>query len=285
MNILADIAMSLFQIAEIFGYAVENTTAAARDGQERRWCPFRNTRCAKGSKSDPLGICSLTNGSNLAVVCPYRFLENSAIFREIGRIAFGPGTKIVAAPEVHILRVLRESREHRVGKVDYLGAKLGENEEPLDFAALEVQAVYFSGDSLRPAFRHFMENTSLPSDSNRRPDWRSSAQKRLMPQLALKVPVFRRWGKKFFVAVDSNFYASLPPMGTVDSLTNSEITWVVYPFNRDNSQYTMGNPTIHYSTWDDVMTALREGIPPDPQEILADIKVKARKRHLPVHTT
>ena len=33
-------------------------------------------------------------------------------------------------------------------------------------------------------------------DHTRRPDWRSSSAKRLMPQLQVKVPTVRRWNSK-----------------------------------------------------------------------------------------
>jgi hypothetical protein len=69
-------------------------------------------------------------------------------------------------------------------------AALNDQGDPADFAALEVQSVYISGTSIRPAFEAFLETGTLTEDCERHPDFRSSAQKRLMPQLSLKVPVF-----------------------------------------------------------------------------------------------
>jgi len=154
-----------------------------------------------------------------------------------------------------------------------------------DFAALEIQAVYFSGPSVRQPFNHFMRRRVVPEGSARRPDWRSSAQKRLMPQLALKIPIFRRWGKKFFVAVDSQFFGSLPRIKAVSGFANSEVTWLVYPFTKAGHRYEMGDPTKHFSTWDDVLTALREGVAPNPEEILQELLQKKQKLNLPIHTT
>ena len=94
-----------------------------------------------------------------------------------------------------------------------------------------------------------------------------------MPQLDLKVPVFRRWGKKFFVATDSIFFNQLPEFRRVDSIANSEVTWLVYPFELDprRNVFMMGEPQIVYSEWTDVKAALREGIAPEPEEILENI--------------
>lgn len=213
------------------------------------------------------------------------------MFRDVGRLAFGPGAAIVAAPEVRILEVTGRRRDgtetkKRIGKVDFLIAKLDSNSQPVDFAALEVQAVYFSGQSIREAFGQALRTGKVPPNSGRRPDWRSSAQKRLMPQLMLKVPVFRRWGKKFFVAVDGLFFDALPSMQTVTSLTNSEVTWLAYPFHKNEAgQFPMASPKVVFTQWEDVQAALREGIAPEPAEILKTIHQKQISLDLPILTT
>ncbi len=143
-----------------------------------------------------------------------------------------------------------------------------------DFAALEVQAVYFSGRSIKAAFHEFLRTGSVPPGTERRLDYRSSAQKRLMPQLSLKVPVFRRWGKKFFVAVDEMFFESLPISGTVPSIENSEVTWLVYPLGKHGLRYLIGSPEIHLTRWEDVLNALREGHEPTPSEIMQELSEK-----------
>ena len=231
-------------------------------------------------------MCSLVQDDDLAIICPVRFIESQRIFVDVGRLAFGPGARVAPAPEVRVLRTTQTARGRpatgkRIGKVDFLVARVEENGAAVDFAALEVQAVYISGPTIKPVFKHFLNTGSLPSGGKRRPDWRSSAQKRLMPQLALKVPVFRRWGKKFFVAVDSCFFAELPNMRTVDNIANSEITWLVYRFQRSGNKYTIGDPDVVHTTWDDVVTALREGVAPDPDEILSEIERKLRSGNVP----
>lgn len=104
-----------------------------------------------------------------------------------------------------------------------------------------------------------------------------------MPQAFLKIPVFRRWGKKFFVVVDASFFEALPKMRVVDNIANSEITWLVYPFEKKGINYPIGSPAVHFSMWDDVLTALREGSAPNPEEILNEIEERIRTRHIPVH--
>jgi hypothetical protein len=220
-----------------------------------------------------LGICSFTDGAAAGIVCPNRFLAGGRVFTDVGRIAFGSGTPVLVAPEMRILKVGNTHRR-RIGKVDYIVAKTAPEGTVVGVGAREVQAVYFSGKTIRPVFDAFLKTGELPPGSERRLDYRSSAQKRLMPQLHLKVPVFRRWGKRFFVAVDSLFFANLPAFKTVASIENSEITWLVYSFARAKEGFSMQPPKMIFTLWEDVLTALREGEEPTPAEIMAEIAAK-----------
>lgn len=263
--------MALLSVAEIFDHSVADNSEHAKERREQKLCPFRSERCNKGNLNNPLGICSFTDGQEAGVVCPTRFIEGGRIFTDVGRASFGAGANVLVAPEI---RILRMGNGRRIGKVDYIIAKLGADQQVVDFAALEVQAVYFSGGGIRPAFDQFLKTGQFSADSRRRLDYRSSAQKRLMPQLNLKVPVFRRWGKRFFVAVDSLFFANLPTFKTVSSIENSEITWLVYSFAKTKHGFQMQPPKLFFTLWEDVLTALREGQEPTPAEIMAEITAK-----------
>jgi Restriction endonuclease NotI len=161
----------------------------------------------------------------------------------------------------------------KIGKVDFVLGKIDDG-VVTDFCAVEVQAAYFSGTETRSALRHFLANQNFGKlDTFRRPDFRSSAQKRLIPQLQLKVPVFRRWGKKFFVVVDSQFFRSLPDFRTTTP-ANSELTWLVYPLVHLDEAYQMQDVQPIYTEWADVETSLREGRAPDPSEIISELQLK-----------
>lgn len=267
--------MKNYYIAEVFGHSIYDNSDMARKDQKNKFCPFRRKKCNKSSKKDPLGVCSITDGEQMTSVCPARFLQDNRIFLDAAKIAFGEGVSFVPVPEI---KILKKEDGNKVGKVDYLLAKLDENGVPCDFAALEIQSVYFSGGAIKPAMRYFLEHARLdPSDKvHRRPDFRSSAQKRLMPQLRLKVPVFRRWGKKFFVAVDSAFFEQLPAFKTVEK-ANSEIAWLSYPFEKSETGNVIGDPKVIFTTLDDILDALREGVPPTTNEILEELKIRVKK--------
>lgn len=187
-------------ISEIFGHGIEDQSDQAWDHRLTKRCPFRDTPCTKSSKSNPIGICSLASGDEAAALCPVRFLEQDRIFTDAAKIAFGENTEFGVFPEVRILKIpgaAKNGGDRKIGKVDFLLGKI-QDQKVVDFCAVEVQAVYFSGTTIRPPLNYYLRNRRLdPEISERRPDFRSSAQKRLIPQLQLKVPVFRRWGKEF----------------------------------------------------------------------------------------
>lgn len=177
---------------------------------------------------------------------------------DAARLAFGKGREFIAVPEIRLLDAPGAKGNRKIGKVDFLLAEV-RDQQATDFAALEIQSVYISGYSIRPAFNQYLAEGVLPEDAARRPDFRSSAQKRLMPQLALKVPIFRRWGKRFFVAVDSTFFETLPKMRT-QTAGNAEVTWLVYPFVRQSAGgYRMEDPVIHQTSGTTCSTRFAKG--------------------------
>ncbi len=271
-------------ISEIFGYSVENTSPEAHAARKARFCRFRNSPCTKSSKTDPLGICSLSDDSHAASLCPVRFLENGVIFQDAARLAFGAGSEFAIFPEIRILEIEppagmsaeEKQKIKKIGKVDFVLGHVLEG-AVTNFAALEVQAAYFSGFEIRSALKHFLAHENFGEhDTFRRPDFRSSAQKRLIPQLQLKVPVFRRWGKKFFVVVDTQFFKSLPEFRSTTQ-SNSELTWLVCPIEKIGQTIQLSRTEPYFSQWDDVSNALREGRAPDPAEIVAELQGKLMK--------
>lgn len=262
------------RIAEVFGTSVLDDSAAATSLRERKWCRFRDTQCTKVRKIDPIGVCAFSTGEDATIVCPFRFGENSRVFRDAAILAFGEGEEIVILPEYKLLSIpstLEGKSARKIGKVDFILGKIKDG-RVVDFAALEIQSVYSSGGGVESAFKNFVKSGKLGRDGDLGVDFRSSAQKRLVPQLRLKVPIFRRWGKKFFVAIDDTFFAALPEFGTT-SPGNSEVTWLSYPLRQQGSQpLTLGDPTPHYTEWSKVEQALEEGKPPDStNEVLAEL--------------
>lgn len=236
-------------LAEIFGFPISNKSARALHYQENRLCPFNNIvpSCTKVSEVDPLGVCSLFDrDGEPTVVCPTRFKQDYLITAAAARFFFQPGAKWVAMPEVR----LKDINGKAAGNVDIMLVAYDDDGFVTDFGALEIQAVYISGNVRRP-FRKYMQNlnvTSLDWSGSReypRPDYLSSSRKRLAPQLIYKGGIFKAWGKKTAVVTDRKFFSTLPELTRVEP-QRADIAWFIYDLIRDSTEDTY--KLDHYKT-------------------------------------
>ena len=206
-------------------------------------CPFQaaGTLCNKKG-----GVCSLQAYDTASVepsgppvaVCPRRFEEGNLVPRWLASIV--GFDEVFEAREVPFMRSPETSRE--AGRIDLVIA--GES-AAVDWYGLEIQAVYFSGDSMDREFLALRDHAgdSLPAPAGkRRPDWRSSSAKRLMPQLQVKAPTLRRWGTKVAVAVDQPFFDAIGGVSTEHShdLNDGDVVWLV-PYISENYTLTRGH--------------------------------------------
>lgn len=186
-------------------------------------CPFQqgNPACSKKG-----GVCSIQSGNNLPViVCPKRFDDDHLLPKWLAKI-FGFSNAYLAS-EVPFMR--SPSTGRAAGRIDLV---VSGDEEAKSWVGLEVQAVYFSGKGMQGDFELLLESTDAvppPPTALRRPDWRSSSAKRLMPQLQVKVPTLRRWGTKLAVAVDLPFFEAIggPSEAPSQDVNDGSIVWLV----------------------------------------------------------
>lgn len=108
----------------------------------------------------------------------------------------------------------------------------------LDFGALEIQAVYISGNVRNP-FEYYIDNAMehhAMDWSNRpnypRPDYLSSSRKRLAPQLIFKGGILKAWGKKTAVAINRGFFETLPKLKEVTP-SEADMGWFIYVLVKD----------------------------------------------------
>ena len=161
------------------------------------------------------------------ITCPKRFEEDQVLVRWLSEIVgFNPEETQIAR-EVPFM--LGTETNKSAGKIDLVVASTSGG--GLAWFGLEIQAVYFSGKGMESEFRSLRRHPNQPTfpDAMRRPDWRSSGAKRLMPQLQIKVPTLRRWGAKLAVAVDAPFFESLggPSSAPSKDLGDGDIIWLV----------------------------------------------------------
>lgn len=263
-----------------------------RRDRPTRPCPFQATKvdavCSKEG-----GVCSLRLYSHathpgpgpnagramgvpvtgvqgeLRATCPYRFHEAKTAFNWVGEIILEDATPHLVG-EVGFLEASATTDAEGgddVGRIDMILVGSTTHEAaPMEWAALEIQAVYFSGNAMKGEFEAFSDASVdwviFPA-GKRRPDYRSSGPKRLMPQLQIKVPTLRRWGKKMAVVVDRSFFDSIGEMDRVPDISNADIAWFVVKFEEvpGSTQMRMVRDEVRYTTLERSVEGLTGGKP------------------------
>lgn len=251
--------MPVNPLIEVFGYSVEDMSADAVRHRTGRLCPFHNSsglNCTKDSKTDPLGVCTISHRDAPAITCPVRFRQTMLIVSDAARFFFPPNTRYLTLTEVR----LNDKNGKSAGNIDMVLVALDDNDEIVDFGALEVQAVYVSGNVRKP-FKHYMSDPTLyanmewPANGYPKPDYLSSSRKRLAPQLIFKGGILNTWGKKMAVAVHTPFFGQLPTLPGVDP-TNAEIAWLTYDLNEANNRYKLESARTYYTSFQDALSAI-----------------------------
>lgn len=237
--------MTRYGIAEWYGEPFpglttrrRQTLAAAALGKEKApTCPFQSDGlpCRKRG-----GVCSIqrhverprgrsgAQQGKPVIVCPHRFKEGNLVTRWLTEIVgLNEETARIAYEVPFMHSTVTDKAE---GRIDLVLAN--DADDRLVWYGLEVQAVYFSGRGMTSEFERLHgDEGQLPPfpDAIRRPDWRSSSAKRLMPQLQVKVPTLRRWGTKLAVAVDRPFFEAVGGASPdpVQDLDEGEVIWLV----------------------------------------------------------
>jgi hypothetical protein len=226
-------------------------------------CSLRHYRVREGNQ-DAAGIAESIR--ELCTTCPYRFHEDDLVVRWIGETILQESNPLTVA-ELPFLERTREDGDARpgpqhVGRID--SVLVHRDTSHFRWCALEMQAVYFSGDSMRTEFEYLSEfsGDEIPSPrGRRRPDFRSSGPKRLMPQLQIKVPTLRRWGKKMCVVVDRRFFHAMGPMEEQMDLSNSDIAWFVVTYEEVGEVARLSPDFVRFTTLERAVEGLTAGRP------------------------
>ncbi len=251
----------LHPLLEVFGFPVENQTDQANRYRENRLCPFNNKvpNCTKDKANDPLGTCSIRSGQDFVITCPIRFRQNWIIADDAARFFFPPKTSWTSLTEVK----LKDKNGKSAGNIDVVLVSYDDRGQVIDFGALEVQAVYISGNVRRP-FQAYMKdplaNNQMDWTSEKNyptPDYLSSSRKRLAPQLIFKGGIINAWGKKSAVALNSGFFNTLPSLEEV-SEKEAEVAWIIYDLIEDSSgeNYNLTKIRTVYTKFDEALTSI-----------------------------
>ncbi len=218
-------------LAEVFGYLVDDQSPRAIRYRSHRLCPFNNRvpSCTKDKAKNPLGVCSVFHDGIPAITCPIRFREDWLITDDAASFFFDDGISWSSLIEVR----LNDAHGKSAGNIDVVLVAYDDNGKNFDFGALEIQAVYISGN-VRDPFAYLVKNPKAHAQMDwstqpnyPRPDYLSSSRKRLAPQLLFKGGILHSWRKKTAVALNKSFFETLPPLKTV-SKSKADISWLIY---------------------------------------------------------
>lgn len=226
-------------LAEVFGFLVTDQSEIARRYRSKRLCPFNNKvpNCTKDKAKNPLGVCSVYHENEPVITCPVRFRQDWIIADHAASFFFGEGTQWTSLTEVRLNDAVGKS----AGNIDVVLVAYDDSGKVIDFGALEIQAVYISGN-VREPFEHYMrapQSWALMDWSKEpnypRPDYLSSSRKRLVPQLLYKGGILHSWNKKIAVALDRSFFSTLPPLKQVPK-DKADIAWFIYDLDLRSEQ-------------------------------------------------
>lgn len=266
-------------LAEVFGFPFDNQSDLATRHRSKRLCPFNNKvpNCTKDKANDPLGTCSIFDGIDVAITCPIRFRQNWIIADDAADFFFPKNAQWTSLTEVR----LKDKNGGSAGNIDIVLVSYDDRGRIIDFGAIEVQAVYISGNVRRP-FERFMQSP----EANARMDWRSeinypnpdylsSSRKRLAPQLLYKGGVINAWRKKSAVAINAGFFRTLPKLKQV-SQDKAEVAWLIYELIYDSasSTYQLTRTETVYTKFDAALSTITKSEPGDVNDFVAILQDK-----------
>lgn len=254
-------------LGEVFGFPISNVSEKAKRYRDRKLCPYNNKvpNCTKDKANDPLGVCSVMCQNKPVITCPTRFREDWIIVENAANFAFQSGTKWTSLSEIKLL----DKNGQSAGNIDYVLVAYDGSGKILDFASLEVQGVYISGN-LRNPFDSYLSDPKPEFHWNvgynyPKPDYLSSSRKRLIPQMLYKGGIFHFWNKKQAVALQKSFFNTLPELPSVPE-EDADIAWFLYDLIYDESQVKF-DLTLVDTVYTKFESALRKVTTPLPGEL------------------
>jgi len=270
-------------LAEVFGFPTDNITSEAKRYRHNALCRFGNKvpNCTKDKANNPLGVCSIFDGEDIVITCPIRFREQWLIAEDAASFFFSKGTKWTTLTEVR----LKDKHEKSAGNIDVVLCSYNDRGKVTDFGALEVQAVYISGNVRNP-FEHYMEapEERIKMDWSTRPnypkpDYLSSSRKRLAPQLIFKGGILKAWGKKTAVALNRGFFNTLPTLQEVEP-AGADIAWFVYDLVQDETSnvFTLKRWKAVYTKFNESLEKITRSEPGDMKDFVEVLQAKVDEK-------
>ncbi len=178
---------------------------------------------------------------------------------------------------------LNDAYGKSAGNIDVVLVAYDKTGKVIDFGALEIQAVYISGN-VREPFEQFMkepethENMNWTTQPNYpRPDYLSSSRKRLAPQLLFKGGILNIWKKKTAVAINKSFFDTLPSFKQVEK-SKATIAWIVYDLELSDEdgleRYHLKKIDEVYTEFEPALVAITTATPGNMENFIKQLQEK-----------
>lgn len=217
-------------LAEVFGHLTTDFSERAVGYRRNKLCPFNNKvpNCAKDKAKNPLGVCSIFHNHSPVITCPIRFREDWLVVKDAADFFFPEGARWSSLTEVR----LNDGDGKSAGNIDVVLVAYDEKERIYDFGALEIQAVYFSGN-IREPFEYYMNDPQ----ANQVMDWTGQpnypcpdhlfSSQKLFARLSFKTGILKNWHKKMAVFLDLEEFSNVPNI-EYTSRREAEVGWFIY---------------------------------------------------------
>jgi len=271
-------------LAEVFGYAATDMSTSANRHRKKRLCPFNNKvpNCTKDKAQDPLGVCSILHEGDVVITCPIRFRQGWVIADDAADFFFGSEATWTTLTEVR----LKDAEGGSAGNIDIVLCAYDRSGKVYDFGALEVQAVYISGNVRNP-FAHYMDAPASRcqmdwtlEENYPRPDYLSSSRKRLAPQLIFKGGILNAWGRKSAVALNKGFFATLPSLPEAPK-EQADIAWLIYdlrPPTTAGAQYELFRERTVYTRFEPALSQITKSRPGKMEDFMQQLQTKVDEK-------
>lgn len=264
-------------LAEVFGFQITDQSSEAKRYRKYRLCPFKNDvpNCTKDTATNPLGICSIYHENKVAITCPIRFRQDWIIVDNAAEFFFPAGTKWSSLANIELDKPTGRSIEN----ADFVLVAHDDKGDIYDFGVLCSQAAYTKGD-LRALFEFYMSNsianqfTDWPNQfCYPRPDYLSSSQKQLVPDLLFKGGLFSSWKKKIAIALHKSFFETLPPLKGVKKEA-AEIAWMIYDLKPDSGKLQLQKVNVVYTEFQPTLKAITRPASIRLEDFMNDLQKK-----------
>jgi len=191
-------------IAELFGFPPESETEEAQRYRRNRLCPYNNKvpNCTKDSVVDPLGVCTIFHGKDLAVICPVRLRQEWIIAEHAAEFFFPIGARWTTLIDVPF----KDKSGKSAGQIDVVLISYDERGILTDFGLLEILPPYVNYRLRR-----------VPSTALTEADERGFC----------RVGALKSSNKRIAIAIDESSFETLHTLIEVPK-EEAEIAWLVY---------------------------------------------------------